>query len=152
MFPNPLRRQMPIAAVASASTSRVNENPRSCASDRVPSPLEAPRHMPDNSASPDESATTPCVVDHALMVHSPSMATPALVDFRVLRHPAQFASVYVSTVRDGPCNLKVHTSLGYLSVFLLYVGFCMLVVLKSFTSVVAFVTQNIDEDEVNGTR
>ena len=57
IFPNPRRRQMPMAAVASVRTSSSTGIPRSMAKDCKPRPMDAPRHMPPSSASPELSAT-----------------------------------------------------------------------------------------------
>eukprot|EP00969_Alexandrium_andersonii_P233743 10319885-Alexandrium_andersonii.AAC.1 len=55
----PARRQIPVAALLSAQTSRGAEKPRSWAMAFRPNPSAAPLTIPASSASPHARARTP---------------------------------------------------------------------------------------------
>ena len=58
IFPEPRRRHMPTAAVESVCNVKSNVRPRSLASDKSPSDVEAPLVIPPSSASAEDKVTT----------------------------------------------------------------------------------------------
>eukprot|EP00969_Alexandrium_andersonii_P373416 15483978-Alexandrium_andersonii.AAC.1 len=72
----PVRRQIPMAALLSAQTSREAENPRSWAMAVRPNPSAAPLTIPANSASPELRAVVAWAVDQRLTARSPRVHTP----------------------------------------------------------------------------
>ena len=82
-FPNPPRRHIPIAAVASVSTVSWKVKPRPLHKDWSPIPREAPRQIPLSSASPLETATVVCVVDQRSRVWAPRSTQPPDVDLLI---------------------------------------------------------------------
>ena len=81
--PNPQRRHIPIAAVASVMMFTLKLMPKSLASYCNPRAIDAPRQIPPNSASPEERAMVGCVTDQCLMGWHPRSAMPPEVDRRV---------------------------------------------------------------------
>eukprot|EP00969_Alexandrium_andersonii_P046802 2053742-Alexandrium_andersonii.AAC.1 len=78
----PVRRQIPMAALLSAQTSRGAEKPRSWAMAVRPNPSAAPSTMPASSASPELKAMVFSVVGQCLMACNPRAHTPPHVDLR----------------------------------------------------------------------
>ena len=60
--------------------------------DWSPKAIDAPRQMPDSSASPDERAIVVWVSDQCLIGCCPLMAMPPDVDRRVVWHPPKSVS------------------------------------------------------------
>ena len=86
-FPTPERLTKPIAAVASLLTLPCSRMPTSAARLIRPSARDAPFTIAYNSASPDDSAITPCPVADVRMHEFPNVEHVPLVDFRVRIHP-----------------------------------------------------------------
>ena len=95
ILPNPRRRQMPMAAVASVLTLRVHPCPKSLAMACRPREMEEPLQIPVSSASPEERLTVLCVCDQCLITCEPLLLMPPDVDLRVCKQPAKSVSTSV---------------------------------------------------------
>ena len=91
-FPSPLRRQMPMAAVASEWTLIATVQPISLSSDLRPKAWADPYAIPCNSASPLLRETVLWVLAQCFIKQFPRKAVPPDVDLLVLWHPAKSVS------------------------------------------------------------
>ena len=115
---NPVLSRIPLAAVASNSSTMPNDSPRSSHYVFVPSASHAPRTTPYSSLSAELFAITAWVLDHVFMQCVPRDIDPPDVLFRALRHPAQSASVLTVISFTSPCMAYFQTSLGCISKYL----------------------------------
>ena len=109
MFPRPLRRQIPTAAVESVWRTRDHVNPRSAATDLSPMEMDAPRVIPPSSASALDSVTVPCVMLQCRKRCEPLMAAPPEVLRLVDKHPAKSVSTDVVMVSVEDWNPNCQT-------------------------------------------
>ena len=87
ILPNPLRRQMPIAAAASVATANDQVRPKSAIKAWSPKPCAEPLHIPVNSASAELKATVLWVVAQCFIRCEPCIIDPAEVDLLVVWQP-----------------------------------------------------------------
>ena len=101
ILPMPRRLHIPIAAVASECARILYLNPRSRATDCMPSPCAIPEAMPPSSASPEDKAMVDCVFDHAFTNDPFMRQIPPAVDRRVSLQPAKSVSTKISRLSSS---------------------------------------------------
>ena len=115
MLPTPRLWIIPRAAEASAYMypfpGRVR--PKSFIMDENPNTSAVVRTTPPSSASADDKAIPAWVLLQDRTKCFPWQMPPALVDFRVLMHPAQFVSEYATNSVGLFCHLYLYTNLGF---------------------------------------
>ena len=115
MLPTPRLWIIPRAAEASAYMYPFpgSVRPRSFIMDENPNTSAVVRTTPPSSASADDNAMPACVLLQDLTRCVPWRMPPALVDFRVFTHPAQFVSECATNSVGRFCHRYLYTNLGF---------------------------------------